>query len=204
MSADEEKVKKLGLVLDPAYTYWMKQGDVWREKEGSAPERVVKVDLERDPDYLYFVDAEGDVARKLRKPRVQAAAPAHEPVDFATAFAALEAHVGKKRFIQLAKRKAITIFDWSKLHAEHRATLIESQLYELAKTLGKGWDAHLVPVAILGGESHPVPLDELDQQADGVLLLDLRAGGAVVCCNDATSETTRPIASTAAELRMSE
>ena len=203
MSSDGEKVKKLGLVLDPAYTYSLKQGDVWREKEGGEPECVAKVGFERDPDYLYFVDGDGDVARKLRRPRAaQAAAPAQKPVDFATAFAVLRAHVAKKRFVALAKRTPITIFDWSKLGAEQRATFVESHLYELAKKLGKGWDAHLVPVALLGGESHPVPLDELDQQADGVLLLDLRAGGAVVCCNDATSETTRPIASKAADLEI--
>jgi hypothetical protein len=198
----DEKVKQLGLVRDDAYTYMIKRGEVWRQKEDEEQECVMQLGIEQDPDYRYFLDPDGDVSRRPRRaPAESATATAATPVTFAAAFAALRPHIGKKVFAELAKgRKAVTIFDWSKLGADDRSVLVESHLYELAQKAGKGWDAHLVPFALVGGESHPVPVDELDQQADGVLLLDLEAGGAIAYCNDPSTETAKTIAPNAGAL----
>lgn len=127
---------------------------------------------------------------------------------FEQAFAPLRPHVGAASTLVLDARTAglregqhaITWFDWSALDPDARSMFAESQLFELATATGKGWDQALVPCGIVGGESHPVPLDELDQQTDGVLLLDLRNGGAVVFCAGASESEARPLAPSAAAL----
>jgi hypothetical protein len=102
-----------------------------------------------------------------------------------------------------AGRHQLTVFDWTELEPETRAMVVECHLLELAKKAGKGWDAHLVPIGIVDGESHPIPFDELDQQSSGVLLLDLRDGGAICLCDDPTSTKAAKIASSIEELSVS-
>jgi hypothetical protein len=75
-SADErvfEKVKRTGLKRESGYMYYVKDGDVWalpRPRRGvpkAKPRCVCQVGLKVDhATYLYFVDADGDIARKRR------------------------------------------------------------------------------------------------------------------------------------------
>ena len=130
-----------------------------------------------------------------------------KPVTFAEAFAPLARHVGAAVTLRLpaaiggmrAGDHPLTILDWSTLDVDARSGFAESHLFAVATSLGRAWRERLAPIAIVGGESHPVPLDELDQQADGVLILDLTTG-AVVFCGDSSDDTTRAIARSTAEL----
>ena len=129
------------------------------------------------------------------------------PVTFAAAFAPLRPHVGAAVTLRLATavgglragEHAVTILDWSTLDADARSGFAESHLFAVATSLGRPWRERLAPIAIIGRESHPVPPDELDQQADGVLILDLTTG-AVLLCEDSSDDTTRAIARSTAEL----
>jgi hypothetical protein len=108
---------------------------------------------------------------------------------FEQMFASLEAHTGKPVFLTVAGagqplragRHAVTIFDYFSMPDDDKGVFVESQLMELALTMGRGWTRKVAPFALVGGESHPVPEDELDQQCDGVLLLDLENGEGADC-----------------------
>jgi hypothetical protein len=77
-----EKVAKLGIKRDINLMYWIADGAVWaipRKRPGEPQGKKIKVspvEMERDLNYLYFLDAKGDVSRVLRvKPKVRKAKP---------------------------------------------------------------------------------------------------------------------------------
>jgi hypothetical protein len=69
-----DKVARLGIERDNDLMYFIKNGDVWavpRKQKGQPkgkPQKVADVGLDMDYSrYLYFLDSDGDVARKERK-----------------------------------------------------------------------------------------------------------------------------------------
>ncbi len=84
-----EKIAKLGIKRDNDMMYYIKGGDVWatpRKKPGQPKGKAAKVaaaGIEMDySKYLYYLDGDGDVARKerqvggsKRKKSAKAAAP---------------------------------------------------------------------------------------------------------------------------------
>lgn len=70
-----EKIARLGIERDADLDYYLKDGDVWatrRTKGGPGSKRDLKVaatGIELDfATYLYFIDEDGDLARKSRQP----------------------------------------------------------------------------------------------------------------------------------------
>jgi len=68
-----DKVARLGIKRDNDLMYYIKQGDVWavpRKQKGQPKGKAKKVaspGIDMDySKYLYFLDADGDVARKAR------------------------------------------------------------------------------------------------------------------------------------------
>src|SRR5262245_47312865 len=70
-----EKIAKLGIKRDNDMMYYIKNGDVWatpRKKPGQPAKgkaaKVAAAGIEMDySKYLYYLDGEGDVARKERQ-----------------------------------------------------------------------------------------------------------------------------------------
>ena len=69
-----EKIAKLGIKRDNDLMYYIKKGDVWatpRKKPGQPKGKASKVadaGVEMDySTYLYYLDGDGDVARKERQ-----------------------------------------------------------------------------------------------------------------------------------------
>jgi hypothetical protein len=69
-----EKIAKLGIKRDNDMMYYIKTGDVWatpRKKPGQPKGKAAKVaaaGIEMDySKYLYYLDGDGDVARKERQ-----------------------------------------------------------------------------------------------------------------------------------------
>ena len=69
-----EKIAKLGIKRDNDLMYYIKKGDVWatpRKKPGQPKGKASKVadaGIEMDySKYLYYLDGDGDVARKERQ-----------------------------------------------------------------------------------------------------------------------------------------
>jgi hypothetical protein len=69
-----EKIAKLGIKRDNDMMYYIKNGDVWatpRKKPGQPKGKaaqVAKAGIEMDySKYLYYLDGDGDVARKERQ-----------------------------------------------------------------------------------------------------------------------------------------
>src|SRR5512147_2995562 len=69
-----EKIAKLGIKRDNDLMYYIKKGDVWatpRKKPGMPKGKASKVadaSIEMDySKYLYYLDGDGDVARKERQ-----------------------------------------------------------------------------------------------------------------------------------------
>lgn len=69
-----DKVARLGIERDNDLMYFIKNGDVWavpRKQKGQPkgkPKKVADVGLEMDYSrFIYFLDSDGDVARKERK-----------------------------------------------------------------------------------------------------------------------------------------
>src|SRR5215467_12049457 len=69
-----EKIAKLGIKRDNDLMYYIKTGDVWatpRKKPGQPKGKAAKVaaaGIDMDySKYLYYLDGEGDVARKERQ-----------------------------------------------------------------------------------------------------------------------------------------
>jgi hypothetical protein len=88
--AGAEKVYKAGIKRENDLMYYVKNGDIWavpRKKPGEPKgkaTRLVQAGVQMDyGKYLYFVDADGDVARKERQvggsKRKKAAAPKKAP-----------------------------------------------------------------------------------------------------------------------------
>jgi len=94
---------------------------------------------------------------------------------------------------------SLTVFDWHALADASRAALAERHLRELVLALGDDWHTTQVPLALIGGEPHPIPFDDLDQHLDGVLLLDL-ATGCVVHCPSPTHRAGKLFAASTAAL----
>jgi hypothetical protein len=71
----QEKLAKLGIKRDNDLMYYIKKGDVWaspRKKPGQTTkgkgQKVADAGIEMDySKYLYFLDSDGDVARKERQ-----------------------------------------------------------------------------------------------------------------------------------------
>jgi hypothetical protein len=68
-----EKIARLGIERDNNLMYFIKGGDVWatpRKKPGQAkgkPKKIADAGVEMDySKYLYFLDSDGDIARKAR------------------------------------------------------------------------------------------------------------------------------------------
>jgi hypothetical protein len=101
-----EKIAKLGIKRDNDMMYYIKSGDVWatpRKKPGQPKGKAAKVaaaGIEMDySKYLYYLDGDGDVARKERQvggskrkkssakaaPKKAAKAPAKKPAAKKTA-----------------------------------------------------------------------------------------------------------------------
>jgi hypothetical protein len=69
-----EKIAKLGIKRDNDLMYYIKKGDVWatpRKKPGQPKgkaQKVASAGIEMDySKYLYYLDGDGDVARKERQ-----------------------------------------------------------------------------------------------------------------------------------------
>ena len=69
-----EKIARTGIARDNDLMYYVKNGDVWatpRKRPGhpkGRAERVAVVGIDADySKYLYYLDGDGDVARKARK-----------------------------------------------------------------------------------------------------------------------------------------
>jgi len=69
-----EKIKNLGIKRDNDLMYYIKNGDVWatpRKKPGQPKGKATKIaaaGVEMDySKYLYYLDGDGDVARKERQ-----------------------------------------------------------------------------------------------------------------------------------------
>ena len=84
--AGAEKVHKAGIKRENDLMYYVKNGDIWavpRKKPGEPKgkaQRLVQAGIQMDyGKYLYFVDGDGDIARKERQvggsKRKKAAAP---------------------------------------------------------------------------------------------------------------------------------
>lgn len=85
-----EKIAKLGIKRDNDLMYYIKKGDVWatpRKKPGQPKGRATKIadaGVEMDySKYLYYLDGDGDVARKERQvggsKRKKKSKPARKP-----------------------------------------------------------------------------------------------------------------------------
>ena len=68
-----EKIARLGIERDNDLMYYIKNGDVWatpRKKAGQPkgkPQKVASAGVDLDySQYIYFLDGDGDVARKAR------------------------------------------------------------------------------------------------------------------------------------------
>jgi hypothetical protein len=88
-----EKVEKLGLHREPGYIYFVRGSEVWRapmkerrpseederlkalgahvipglEAIRDKEEKVMTAAFKRDPDYIYFLDLDGDISRAKRR-----------------------------------------------------------------------------------------------------------------------------------------
>jgi hypothetical protein len=79
-----EKVALLGVTREVGWMYFVKDGEVWKVQEAGrgvpkgTPEKVADGRFQMDTEYIYFIDADGDVARARRAParRKHTAAPA--------------------------------------------------------------------------------------------------------------------------------
>ena len=115
-----EKIAKLGIKRDNDMMYYIKGGDVWatpRKKPGQPKGKAAKVaaaGIDMDySKYLYYLDGDGDVARKERQvggsKRKKAAKPAKakaakKPAKKAAKKAKKKA--GSKKSVRKAARKA--------------------------------------------------------------------------------------------------
>ncbi|MCE9573891.1 MAG: hypothetical protein K8W52_12145 [Deltaproteobacteria bacterium] len=136
------------------------------------------------------------------------------PTTFDQAFAPLLARVGAASFLELTSkvtglspgRHAVTVIDWSALSREQRAQFTECLAMPLREERGRDWHAQLTPIAVVGGENHPI--EDFDEQGDGILLLDLAAGDGATCpvVFFASPDGTRtyPLAATVTELVLGE
>jgi hypothetical protein len=68
-----EKIARLGIERDNDLMYYIKNGDVWatpRKKPGQPkgkPQKVASAGVDLDySSYIYFLDSDGDIARKAR------------------------------------------------------------------------------------------------------------------------------------------
>jgi len=67
-----EKVAKLGIKREKDMMYYIKGSAVWkvpRKQPGQPkgkPEKIQDCDFERDDNYIYYLDKDGDVARSKR------------------------------------------------------------------------------------------------------------------------------------------
>ena len=130
------------------------------------------------------------------------------PTTHQSVFARLKTYEGKAAMLKTTKALSpimhdgpyrLTVFNYLDLNEDAQDEFLEGQLLELATEMrekrGSGWsEKSLVPVALVGVHA---PLDELDQQCDGVLLLDLAAGEGGDCpvlyCEDAGSRKLYPV-----------
>jgi hypothetical protein len=137
------------------------------------------------------------------------------PAKYDKAFSRLRPYLGKAAFVHIGDGVTglskglhpITVFDWTELDDDGAGMLVESHLFELATEAGEGWSKKRAPFAVIGGETHPVPLDELDQQCDGVLLFDLENGKGgdcpVLLCDDPSNAEPITLAASFADLKIS-
>lgn len=103
-----EKIAKLGIKRDNDLMYYIKNGDVWatpRKKPGQPKgkaNKVAQAGVEMDySKYLYYLDGDGDVARKERqvggsKRKTKKAAPKKAPAKKAAKKAAPKKAAAKK------------------------------------------------------------------------------------------------------------
>ena len=104
-----EKIAKLGIKRDNDLMYYIKNGDVWatpRKKPGQPKGKATKVagaGVEMDySKFLYYLDGDGDVARKERqvggsKRKTKKAAPKKAAPKKAAATKAPAKHVTAKK-----------------------------------------------------------------------------------------------------------
>jgi hypothetical protein len=73
--ADREKIEAAGIAKNNTkYLYYIKNGRVYRVRKkqqrpvevSSEPEVAYDGEIKQDPDYIYFVDEDGDIARVPR------------------------------------------------------------------------------------------------------------------------------------------
>ena len=210
-SSNQEKVARTGIKREAGYLYFFK---AWRQKlpkdPASPPEMLADAGVKTEEGYIYSIDAEGDIVRIMTAAKRAEVPLTGSPVTFAQAFAPLAAHIGAPVFLQhenatahlAAGSHALTVFDWPALADASRAALADRHLGELVLALGDGWHTKQVPLALIGGEPHPIPFDDLDQHLDGVLLLDL-ATGCVVHCPSPSHRTGKLFAPSTAVLSIS-
>jgi len=105
-----DKIARLGIERDNNLMYYIKNGDVWatpRKQKGQPkgkPKKVAPTGLEMDYSrYLYFLDGDGDVARKERAlgGGRKAKAKAAKPTKAATAAPATPKKTGTKTEAEL-------------------------------------------------------------------------------------------------------
>jgi hypothetical protein len=113
-----EKIAKLGIKRDNDMMYYIKGGDVWatpRKKPGQPKGKAAKVaaaGIEMDySKYLYYLDGDGDVARKERqvggtkRAKKAKAAPAKKAAKKPAAKKTAKKPAGKKAGGKKGKRK---------------------------------------------------------------------------------------------------
>lgn len=136
------------------------------------------------------------------------------PTTFEKVFSHVRPFADSRSFIEIETdledlgegRYPVTVFDWTKLDDDSAGMLVESHLLTLASAMGSGWSSKAAPFAMIGGESHPVPIDELDQQCEGVLLFDLRKGDGDDCpvlfCSGGGMSSPVPFAGSVKDLHL--
>lgn len=65
-AVDGEKVARLGIQREPGHMYFIKDGDVWASASGEQPRKLSSTGVKENIKFLYYLDADGDLARRRK------------------------------------------------------------------------------------------------------------------------------------------
>ena len=73
-----EKIKELGIEREEKFIYFIKNGNVWvidksmcfKGAKGSKSKMLIKTDIKIEPDFIYFLDEDGDISRVKREKKI--------------------------------------------------------------------------------------------------------------------------------------
>lgn len=80
----DEKVARLGVQRERGYSYYVKEGGVWRVRQSvlgvpnASPQEVAPSGFLEEPNFIYYVDADGDVSRQACEPSADGVAESIE------------------------------------------------------------------------------------------------------------------------------